>query len=189
MRFDNMTRRQAENEITRLYKNIDRRLQNVKKVNIEGYDINKTGAITNFEKFNDKYDMDKLKSYSDKDIHSMLRSLRYINNLKSSSVKGAKDIAKKGGEILNILEKVRNNKDNDDKISSIVSKLEELSNGLTEYFKYDIINIVDREIKGGKDEREILATLHDIFEESYERGQQTNVNYKLLFASKLKELL
>ena len=87
MRLSNISRVQKEQEIKRLDKNIGKRIKNISNLGAKYPFV----AVTKYNEL--KQNMDKkLSSYNDKEIDSIYRQLKYIDTLKSSKVKGAKDI-------------------------------------------------------------------------------------------------
>lgn len=90
MESERLTRTERENEIRRLYRNISRRLESVKK-----QDFVPQESIENFARVTEMINPHKisqsLHSMDDKQILNLHRDLRYINSLKSSYVTGSKE--------------------------------------------------------------------------------------------------
>ena len=90
MKSEILTRTEREQEIRRLYRNISRRLESVKK---QGFVPQE--SIENFARATEMINPHKLSqslhSMDDKQILNLYRDLRYINSLKSSYVIGSKE--------------------------------------------------------------------------------------------------
>ena len=90
MKSELLTRAEREQEIRRLYRNISRRLESVKK---QGFVPQE--SIENFARATEMINPHKisqsLHSMDDKQILNLHRDLRYINSLKSSYVIGSKE--------------------------------------------------------------------------------------------------
>ncbi len=131
----------------------------------------------------------KLTDLSDKELRTLYRDLRYINALKSSTVKGAKEIQKKFLPIekqLNALSKTTRNK-----FWEAYGKIFESTGGVLEKFKYEILETNIDYIYGG--DVDIDSIVNDIvsaydktlLELGYDPDDET---IKLHFTDKLDKL-
>lgn len=143
-------------DLRRLYRRISSRIKNVEKL-----DLINTGysAVRDFKKLYQTYGSPK-KSMDDKTLRSMYRDLKYIDRLKTSTVKGAKIAHENFKEIEGELGSFSPN--TREKFWSVYNKLYERTGSLIEYFKYDAFSNILNEMYSG-------ANIDDIVDDLYKR--------------------
>ena len=171
-------------ESQRLYKNISRRIKNIMKYgdNLPQY------AVHKWKEFKDKFPERITKRLEPKKLVSIYRDLKYINALKTSTIKGAKRTQKvfvPVKEKLNVLSKSAQ-----DKFWDIYSKLYEHT-ATMERFKYELFDtIVDYTYKGTDEDKAVIDIIR-AYDQSLMQmeGAGNDEQIRLLFTSKLEKLL
>lgn len=130
----------------------------------------------------------RLKTLSDKELRTLYRDLRYINALKSSTVRGAKKAQKTFEPIKSTLETL--SKSSQDKFWEVYGRMFERLGGTLENYKYEIMNADIDYILQGQDVDQTTKELIKKFDETLEElgGSATDEKVKVLFARKIKEL-
>lgn len=170
-------------EIKRLIKNLSRRISN-----IEGLGSSAPQYAVNAYRELEKRIPNRLTQLSQKELTTLYRDLRYINSLKSSTVKGALFTQTKFEPIKAKLDAL--SPDTRKKFWEIYEKLYERTSGTMENFKYELFETNIDYIYGGQ---EVDKAVNDIIKE-YDKslkelgGYATDEEIKLLFTSKLKSL-
>lgn len=130
----------------------------------------------------------KLSDLSDEKLRTLYRDLRYINNLKSASVKGAKEVQQKFEPIKNNLTAL--SPETRKKFWEIYGKVYEITSGTMENFKYEIFETNIDYIYSGQDIDKAVSEIINEYNKSLKElgGNATDENVKLLFTSKLQTL-
>lgn len=130
----------------------------------------------------------KLSDASDKELRNLYRDLRYINSLKSSTVKGAKEVQEKFKPIADKLEALSEN--TRDKFWTVYGKLYEATGGRLEQFKYELFETNIDYIYGGGETDTLEYSIISLYDETLKElgSNATDEQIKVLFTSKLKTL-
>ena len=175
--------KELRKESRKLINSLSKRISNIEVLG----DSAPQYAVNNFRRLQETIpkSLDKLKG---KELRNLYRDLRYINSLKSSTVKGAKEVQKTFEPIKEKLDVL--SPQLKDKFWEIYEKFYDIAGGTAEHFKYELFDANIDFIYSGNDTEKIV---HDIIEEynkSYkELGEfATDENVKILFSSKLNEL-
>lgn len=129
-----------------------------------------------------------LRNVKGKELDKIYRQLRYISHLKSSTVKGAREVAKTfeplKAELQGLSEKAQSN------IWKTLEKFLETAPS-AEKFKYEVLGeIIDVAYTGGYSKEETVMKLINAFDEANKQlGDGNDQDLKVLFTDKLKELL
>ena len=131
---------------------------------------------------------DKLTKLSDKELQNLYRDLRYINALKSSTVKGALSTQAKFEPIKSKLEAL--SPKTREKFWEIYGKVYERTGGTMENFKYELFEANIDYIYGGQDVDEAVNEIIGEYDKTLrELGSDvTDEEIKILFTSKLNSL-
>ena len=187
MKASNLNANELAKDIRRIEKNLKQRV-----AHIEAHeDLPQFGAES-FRKFEDrlhrKLDGRPLSSLTEEELRTLHRDIRYINDLKSTSIRGA-EIAR--DKYIPVKEKL-------DVLSpEIKSKFWEIygklvdENRLLEQFKYDIMGADISMIYGGTQADEIVETIRELYDTTLEElgRNATDEDIKVLFTSKLESFL
>lgn len=171
-------------ESQRLYKNLSRRMTNIMKYG----DKASQHAVSKWKEFNDEFPERITKRLEPKKLVSIYRDLKYINALKTSTVKGAirtKKVFVPVKEKLNVL-----SKSSQDKFWDIYSKLYEHTTTM-ERFKYELFDTIIDYVYEGIDEDKAVIDIIRAYDQSLMQmeGAGTDEQVRLLFTSKLEKLL
>lgn len=179
MKASTLSRKEQQKEVRRLVKNLSRRIARIENLNLSGsqYAINRYREI---EKTLPK----NLRPATDKQIQTLYRDLRYVDSLKTGTVKGAKETMKTFEPIkekLSIL-----SKDTRQKFWEAYGKLYENATTMAN-FKYEIFDVMTDYIFQGVDTDEIVLEIIDMYKNILEEmgGDVTDEEIKVLFTDKL----
>lgn len=182
MKAANLTDKELRKEIRRLDKNLSRRIANIEGLGSSApqYAINRYREATK--------DIKSLSALSRKQLVTLHRDLRYINALKSSTVKGAKDVQTKFEPIRDKLSAL--SPDTRKKFWEIYGKLYESTGGTMENFKYEIFATNIDYIYGGQDVDKAVMDIIEEYDKTLEQlgGSAGDEEIKLLFTQKLQTL-
>lgn len=178
-----LTPAEMRKESKRLIKNISARISRIEGLGSSAPQY----AVNRFRQLEQNLPA-KLTDLSDSQLRTLYRDLRYIENLKSSSVKGAKEVAVKFEPIKEKLDAL--SPTTKKKFWEIYGKLYERTSGTMENFKYELFAANIDYIYGGQ---EVDKAVMDIIEEydktlEYLGGNANDEEIKLLFTQKLRSL-
>lgn len=166
MKYERLTREGQLQEIRRLWKNLKRRTANITAA---GGDLPTTAvdAVNELKRTLPP----TFAEMSDADLTKTLRQMRYIDQLKGSSVRGAKEVRARWTPIQNRLDDMSEEQRND--VWAIYSDLYNY-NPTLQRFRYEIINmIIDKQFAGytrSQTYEEIKKMYTDAEREAYETG-------------------
>ena len=170
-------------ETRRLIKNISRRIERIEK-----YDKITTPqyAVENYRSLNIPKRLDKL---SRKELENLYRDLSYIERLKSSTVKGAKEVQRKLEPIKNKLEVL--SPEAQKKFWKIYGKQYEITSGTFEKYKYEVWGTIVDMMYQGKTEESIIEDIINAYDDSLEalEGKDNENELSILFTDELRRLL
>lgn len=173
------TRADLEKEVKRLYKNVSRRIERVRAL-----EDAPTYAVKDFDEATKNFS-GSTKGMTMKDLLDLERDLEYINDLKTSSVKGAlkaKETFKPIADKLDTFSKTTK-----DKFWELYGKFMETLNIMDKY-KYDVMDIVMDYTTAGVSVDEAVEEMQKKFDTIIEeRGGFDNRASKIYFQS-LKDL-
>lgn len=176
--------KEIRQESRRLIKNLSRRIARIEGLGPSAPQY----AVKEYREL-EKRIPKRLTELSDKDLFNLHRDLRYINNLKTSTVKGALHTQEKFEPIKTKLEAL--SPETRDKFWEIYGKLFEIMGGTFENYKYELMETNIDYVYGGQD---VDVAVSDIISE-YNRTLEelgsfvTDEDIKLLFTSRLRSLL
>ena len=180
-----LTEEQLVKEIRRVNKNLSRRLTRIEK---RGLEVS-TFALNKYNDFKEKLPVGReLRKLDKKQLQSLYRDVKYISNLKSSTVKGALSTKNKFEPIrdrLNTLSKTQQ-----EKFWEIYGKLYE-TNATMEKFKYEIFNESIDEVFGATETDRIVQDIIDEYNETLkDLGSEADVEQirKKLFTNKIDKM-
>lgn len=170
-------------ESRRLIKNLSRRIARIEGLGASAPQY----AVTHYREL-EKRIPSKLTQLSDKELQTLYRDLRYINSLKSSTVKGALQTQKTFEPIKENLETL--SKDKQRAFWEIYGKVYERTSGTMENFKYVLFETNIDYILSGQDVDTAVEEIIDEYNKSLEEmgSYGTDEDFKLLFTSRLKNL-
>ena len=173
------TRADLEKEVKRLYKNVSRRIKRVRALeNVPTY------AVKDFDEATKNY-TGRTSKMSMGDLLNLERDLEYIDNLKTSSVKGALKAKETFKPIADKLETY--SKDTQDQFWALYGKFMETLNVMDKY-KYDVMDIVMDYTTAGVSVDEAVKEMQKKFDTIIEeRGGFDSYASKMYFQS-LKKL-
>ena len=171
-----LTEEQLVKEIRRVNKNLSRRLTRIEKRGLEA----STFALNKYKDLKGRLPTGReLRKLDKKQLQSFYRDIKYISNLKSSTVKGA--LATK-----NKFEPIREQ----EKFWEIYGKLYE-TNATMEKFKYEIFNESIDEVFGATETDKIVQDIIDEYNETLkDLGSEADVEQirKKLFTNKIDKM-
>lgn len=187
MKASNLNANELAKDIRRIEKNLKQRVAHIEARE----DLPQFGAES-FRKFEEKLhrklDGNLLSSLTEAELRTLHRDIRYINDLKSTSIKGAEMARDKYIPVKDKLDalspEIRN------KFWEIYGKLVD-ENRLLEQFKYDIMGADINLIYGGTQADEIVDTIRELYDTTLEElgRNATDEDIKVLFTSKLESFL
>ena len=179
MKASTLSRKEQQKEVRRLVKNLSRRIARIENLNLSGsqYAINRYREI---EKTLPK----NLRTATDKQIQTLYRGVRYVDSLKTGTVKGAKETMKTFEPIkekLSIL-----SKDTRQKFWEAYGKLYENSSTMAN-FKYELFDVLSDVMLQGVDTEQLVIDIIDEYMNTLEQlgGEVTDEEIKVLFTDKL----
>lgn len=159
----------------------------IKKIDALGIALEKS-ASTDFKKFLKEY-KNIGKDTSEKELRNAYRDLKYIDQLKTSTVKGAKEAFENFADVSEMLKALSNTQQ--DKFWNIYKRFYETSGGMAERFKYEVFEAIIDAQYSGMDADEFSENLNKIFDQVYGEAKGaggTDAELELLFAEKLADL-
>lgn len=170
-------------ESRRLIKNLSRRI-----ARIEGLGSSAPQYAVNHYRELEKRIPSRLTKLSDKELQTLYRDLRYINSLKSSTVKGALQTQETFEPIKAKLETL--SKDKQRAFWEIYGKLYETAGGTLENFKYVIYETNIDYVLSGKDVDTAVEEIINEYNKSLEEmgSYASDEEFNILFTSRLQGL-
>lgn len=173
------TRADLEKEVKRLYRNVSRRIEKVRAL-----ENAPTYAVKDFDEATKNY-TGRTSKMSMQELLNLERDLEYIDNLKTSSVKGALKAKETFKPIADKLEKF--SKDAQYQFWALYGKFMETLNVMDKY-KYDVMDIVMDYTTAGVSVDEAVKEMQKKFDDIIEeRGGFDSYASKMYFQS-LKKL-
>ena len=177
-----LTRQEKLTESRKLLKNILQRTKNIERRGLTSAFY----AVNSFNELRKSLPKD-ISVLSDKELNNLYRDLKYINNLKTSYVKGAEEVANKFAPIKEKLSYLSKEKQNE--FWKMYGKLYERT-ATFEHFKYELFETNIDYIYDGEDVDFAVANIIEKYDETLKelgsKGDDENV--RILFTSKLKDL-
>lgn len=183
MLANQLTEQEMRKEIRRLKKNLSKRLERIKGLHLEA-PISQT-AVNRFEKL----DIPKnLNTLNQEDLLRLYRDLVYIDSLKSSTVKGAKNAQRFHENVMTPLSGV--SKETQDKILGIINKVYESLGENTDYFKYELQEvIIDLAMEGVDPDKIVNDIIQEYNKTLFRLGDKaTDAKVKISFTKRLQKL-
>lgn len=187
MKASNLNANELAKDIRRIEKNLKQRV-----AHIEAHeDLPQFGAES-FRKFEDrlhrKLDGKPLSSLTEEELRTLHRDIRYINDLKSTSIRGAEIARDKYIPIKERLEAL--SPELRDRFREAYNKLVD-ENKLLEQFKYDIMGVDIDMIYGGSQADDIYYNIMELVDKTLEKlgSGYTDEEFKLLLTSELESFL
>lgn len=164
-------------------RNLSRRVERIEKLGLD----NVRYAAQQFRELQASTPKN-LNKLSDKELRTLYRDLRYIDRLKTSTVKGAKQAQAKFEPIREKLEPL--SQPLKDKFWEIYGKVYEELGGTAERFKYEVFDVTTDYIYDGADtDKAVLDIVEQYRTALKELGSNaTDEEVKLLFTNQLKTL-
>ena len=184
MKAYQLSRSETLKEIRRLNKNLSARLKR-----IEGDENLPQFAVEGYKKLKSRTDFQNLDKLTDQQLTTLLRDVRYISDLKSANVRGAKYTQEVYLPIKRKLEALSPN------LRGQAFKAYESIIGEVPYdalFKYEIVGTATDYIYGGQDNEDIIADFIPKLTEVYQKQKLeglSDAEARVLAAEKLEELL
>lgn len=186
MESERLTRAEREKEIRRLYRNISKRLESVKR---QGFVPQE--SIENFARATEMIDPRQiarsLHSMDERQILNLHRDLRYINSLKSSYVIGSKEYETFWQPIKEKIDPLSDSVK--EKLWAMYDKVYNIS-PLYERFKYTIIASATEQIYSGVTDSEAFgAKIEELYNEIMRDGgsSMSDEEFTIKFNEKLYE--
>ena len=180
-----LTKEELLKEVRRLKKNVGSRINNIDALGIA---LEKS-ASTDYKKFLKEYKI-LGKSTPEKVLRNEYRDLRYIDQLKTSTVKGAREAFENFADISGMLDAL--SRTERDKFWEIYKRFYETSGGMAERFKYEVFEAIIDAQYSGMDADEFSENLNKIFDQVYGESKGaggTDAELELLFTEKLADIL
>lgn len=154
MKSNRLSREELISESKRIYKNLSARISRLRE--LEGVP---SYAIERFREIQEKYPS-KYSEMSDKTLREMYRDLRYVDNLKSSRVEGAKSSAKTFEPIKDIIGEL--DESSQKKIWDLIGRITS-DDILADKIKYQALYAAVDLFTGYVPSDEIIARLKDAY--------------------------
>lgn len=182
----NINAKEKRKEIRKLITNLSKRVNRIEALG----DKVPQYATKSFRSLQKKIPK-RLTSLDDEELTKLHRNLRYINSLKTSTVKGAIKAQEEYEPIKAKIQALSPEKRRE--FNRIYNKLYEETGNLTERFRYEVYGTAIDYVYGGVDIDEVYAKVKEIFDEAYEEVQLggfggTDEALKISFTAKLDEL-
>ncbi len=183
MKAENLSQKELQKETRKLLTNLSKRI-----TRIEGLENAPQYAVNRFREI-EKNVPSRLTQLSEKDLRNLYRDLRYVNRLKSSTVKGAKEVENVFEPIKRKIESLSH--ENQRKVFGIYERFFETVGGLASHYKYEVLDYATEALQSFGGEDEALVNLIKAFDEIYRGADEnaTDTETKLLLSQKLKDLL
>lgn len=176
------SRKELVADNARLIKNLNRRMKNIENLGFSRNDVGRRA----YERYNElKRDLTRQNLLNDSEILTLNRQLNYINELKTSTVAGAKKAQFNFQNIATSLNNLSNNKQQ--QFWSIYNKLYEENAIVADLFKYESFEFIIDSIYTSKDDDEILNNFITEFNKTYQgfRGDLNNESFKTTLSKRL----
>lgn len=179
-----LNRSELQKESRRLLTNLSKRI-----ARIEGLGSSAPQYAVNRFRDVEKELPKRLSQLPEEDLRTLYRDLRYINSLKSSTVRGALDVQQKFEPIKAKLDAL--SPETRKKFWSIYGKLYERTSGTMENFKYELFEANIDYIYGGQDTDKAVQDIIEQYDNTLKQlgGNASDEEVKVLFTSKLHSLL
>lgn len=173
---------ETKNEVRKLIRNIGRRVKNIEELGF----VAPQYATKRFHELTDN--MKSLSKMDEKELNTLYRDLKYVDSLKSSTVKGAIDVGRNFEPIKQDLDTL--SEDTRKKFWEIYEKFYERTAGTAEAYKYIVFERnIDEIFAGNTDVDEIVHNLIEAYDKSLmETGGEDENAMRLQFSSNLDEL-
>ena len=151
-------------------------------------------ATNRFKEFKKDFKYNDLSKYSDTMLKNAYRDLKYIDDLKSSTLEGAEEATRTFGTTKQFLDTLSQTKQKE--FWDIYEKAyKNLMPSLVDKYKYEMFGILTNEMMLGQDTEEIFSKIQEAFDTAYEiggseeeKGELFAENLKLLFSDSFDEL-
>lgn len=178
----NRTPDETKQEIRKLIRNIGRRVKNIEELGESApqYATKRFHEITDNRK--------PLSEMTEKELNTLYRDLKYVDNLKSSTVKGAILVQHNFEPYNNVLQILSENARK--KFWEIYDKFYERTAGTAEAYKYIIFEQnIDEILSGNTDVDEIVHNLIEAYDKSLmETGGDDENAMRIRFSSNLEDI-
>ena len=173
------TRADLEKEVKRLYKNVSRRIERVRAL-----EDAPTYAVKDFDEATKNFS-GSTKGMTMKDLLDLERDLEYINDLKTSSVKGALKAKETFKPIADKLDTF--SKSTKDKFWELYGKFMETVNIMDKY-KYNVMDVVMDYTTAGISVEKAIKEMQDKFDTIIEERGGFDDNASKMYFQSLKNL-
>lgn len=183
MKAENLSQKELRKETRRLLTNLSKRISH-----IEGLETAPKYAVNRFREI-EKNVPSRLTQLSEKDLRNLYRDLRYVNRLKSSTVKGAKDVEKTFEPIANKIEALPEEQRKN--VFQVYEMFYGSVGGIASHYKYEVLDFAADALQGYADPNDLAINALLTFDEIYRGADEnaTDTETKLLLSQKLKDLL
>jgi len=178
----NRTPDETKQEIRKLIRNIGRRVKNIEELGF----IAPQYATQRFHELTDN--SKSLSDMTEKELNTLYRDLKYIDNLKSSTVKGAIDVGRNFEPIKQDLDTL--SESTKKKFWEIYEKFYERTAGTAEAYKYIVFEQnIDEIFSGNTDVDDIVHKLIEAYDKSLmETGGDDENAMRIRFSSNLEDI-
>lgn len=178
----NRTPDETKQEIRKLIRNIGRRVKNIEELGF----IAPQYATRKFHELTDN--RKSLSDMTEKELNTLYRDLKYVDNLKSSTVKGAIDVGRNFEPIKQDLDTL--SESTKKKFWEIYEKFYERTAGTAEAYKYIIFEQnIDEIFSGNTDVDDIVNKLIEAYDKSLmETGGDDENAMRIRFSSNLEDI-
>lgn len=183
MKAENLSRNELRKETRRVLKNISRRIARIDALeNAPRYAVNRFREI-------EKNVPSRLTQLSENDLRNLYRDLIYVNRLKSSTVKGAKEVEKTFEPIARKIEELP--EEQRKKVFKVYEMFYGSVGGIASHYKYEVLDYAADALKGYEDINDLAIKAVLSFDEIYRGADEnaTDTETKLLLSQKLKDIL
>lgn len=179
MRTSQMSDKELSKEIQRLYKNVSRRISRIEK----RQNTASQTATSKFYLFKEKFPY-TLKEYNRKEKEKIYNTLRTINDLKTSTVKGAIKQKQNFEKVDRAFQGLNN--EQKEIAREIINDLLD-NNKLLKGFKYDVMSVVAAQIRNNITPEEIFQNINYLYDEATMESADIDEDIDDIFLSKLDE--
>lgn len=178
MKPPKLTDKEIRSEIRKLQRNLSRRITSIeRRPTLPQY------AVKRYRELEIPSQLSKI---STTELRDLYRDLRYINAMKTATVKGAEKARKEYEPIREQLETLSAQKQGD--VWRLYQKLYE-QNPTIDKFKYLILSVITDEIMQGTSGEVIYENISELYDEAYQLEQGGNTGEaKVLFTQGLQTL-
>lgn len=146
-------------DLRRLYRRISSRIKNIESTKRDLIEQSYSAANT-FNELVEKYGAPK-KSMDDKTLRTYYRDLKYIDNLKTSTVKGATETHEMLKDFYGMYGALSD--ETQDKFWSVYKQLYERTGGLIERYKYEVFDTAIMDMFSGDSVENIVENLYKLY--------------------------